>query len=179
MFPGGGSIVETLVFEAPSGSFDALHLALPQIVFYPSMKSKHFAPEITPDVLANEGGPPVAVPPPSGIAGAEGNDPLVPGRKLPTEPGSCRGKNPAETVKPEAHKTMAKTEEPPPPKKPSLIDEINKDFEGKDKMDEGKGAAPAKKGASRQGSRAGESLPTHQAQRQKEIAVSSPFAPRK
>ena len=143
--PGGGGITETLVFEAPSGSFDALHLVLPQVVFYPSMKGKQFALEITPDVLANEGGPPVAVPP-AGLAGTEGNDPLVPGRKVATEPGKVEGITPAEPSKPEAS-AATKTPEPPPPKKPSLIDEINKDFEGKEKMDEGKGAAPAKKGA--------------------------------
>ncbi|MFN0018593.1 MAG: DUF4339 domain-containing protein [Pirellulaceae bacterium] len=140
--PGGGGLTETLVFEAPTGSFDALHLVLPQVVFYPSMKGKQFALEITPDVLANEGGPPVAVPP-AGLAGGEGNDPLVPGRKLPTDPGTPEGVTPSEPAKPEPATTV-KTPEPPPPKKPSLIDEINKSFEGKEKMDEGKGAEGAK-----------------------------------
>ena len=142
--PGGGSIRDILVFEAPAESFEKLRLVLPQNVFYDNTKNPYSGIEITPDVLKNEGGPPV-VPPPMGIAGKEAIDPLVSGRRVSTEPEMPE--SPAETTKPEA-KTVVKSEEPPPPKKSTLIDEINKSFEelekGK-KMDEGKGAEPAKK----------------------------------
>jgi hypothetical protein len=145
--PGGGTIVETLVFQAPTGSFDALHLALPQSVFYPSMKGKCFALEITPDVLSNEGGPPVALPP-AEIAAGETSDALVNGRRTSTEPGVPE--SPAETIKPEPKKAAAKVEPPPPPKKPSLFDDVNKSVEAEEKvsgkkMDEGKGAEAPKK----------------------------------
>jgi hypothetical protein len=143
--PGSGSIAETLVFQAPPGPFEALHLVLPQAVFYSSIKGKYFSLEITPDVLANEGGAPVVTPPPT-IASGEGTDPLVAGRKVPTDPATPEGVIPAQPATP-APAAVVKTEEPPPPKKPSLIDEINKDFETREKgkkTDEGKGAEPAK-----------------------------------
>lgn len=150
--PGSGSIVETLVFDAPPGPFEALHLVLPQAVFYSSVKGKYFTLEITPDVLANEGGAPVVTPPPA-LASGEGTDPLVAGRKVPTDPATPEGVIPAQPTTP-APATVVKTEEPPPPKKPSLIDEINKDFETREKgkkPDDGKGAEPAKKPAPAKG----------------------------
>ncbi len=140
--PGGKAITDILVFEAPTESFEKLRLVLPQNVFYDNTKNPYSGIEITSDVLANEGGPPVVLPPPSGIAGEEPNDPLVNSRKVPTDPATPEG--PAETTKPV---TTVKPE-PPPPKKPSLIDEINKSFEEQDTgktMDEGKGAEPATK----------------------------------
>lgn len=143
--PGSGAISETLVFQAPTGSFEALHLVLPQAVFYSSIKGKYFSLEITPDLLANEGGAPVVTPPPA-IASGEAADPLVVGRTVPTGPVTPEGVIPAQPTTP-APAAVVKTEEPPPPKKPSLIDEINKDFETRDKgkkTDEGKGAEPAK-----------------------------------
>ncbi|MBC7855053.1 MAG: hypothetical protein IAF94_16600, partial [Pirellulaceae bacterium] len=143
--PGGGSISDILVFEAPAKSFEKLRLMLPQNVFYDNTKNPYSGIEITPDVLRNEGGPPVVVPPPMSIAGGEATDPLVNGRRVPMEAGTPE--NPAETTTPQP-KTVVKTEEPPPPKKPSLIDEINKSFDEQEKgkkMDEGKGSEPAKK----------------------------------
>ena len=140
--PGGGAISEILVFQAPAEGFEKLRLVLPQNVFYDNTKNPYTGIEFTPDVLENGGGPPAAVPPAS-IAGGEANDPLVSGRRVSSDP--ALPESPAE-IKPEP-KTAAKAE-PPPPKKPSLIDEINKSFEGEDKgkkMDEGKGAESEKK----------------------------------
>lgn len=150
--PGSGSIVETLVFDAPPGPFEALHLVLPQAVFYSSVKGKYFTLEITPDVLANEGGAPVVTPPPA-LASGEGTDPLVVGRKVPTDSAVPEGVIPAQPTTPPPA-AVVKTEEPPPAKKPSLIDEINKDFESREKgkkTDEGKGAEPGKKPAPAKG----------------------------
>ncbi|MGI8980823.1 MAG: DUF4339 domain-containing protein [Pirellulaceae bacterium] len=143
--PGSSSISDILVFEAPAESFEKLRLMLPQNVFYDNTTNPYSGIEITPDVLKNEGGPPVAPPPPIGIAGDEAIDPLVSGRKVPLDPSTPE--SPAETTKPQP-KPVVKSEEPPPPKKPSLIDEINKDFEEREKtkkMDEGKGAEPETK----------------------------------
>lgn len=140
---GGGQATDVLVFEAPSDSFDELRLLLPQNVFYPKTRNPYFGISITPDVLASGGGSPVT--PPSGnVVGNEANDPLLSGRRVATDP--ALPENPAEMPAPDA-KAAAKTE-PAPPKKPSLIDEINKsvdeDEKGK-KMDEGKGAEAEKK----------------------------------
>ncbi len=143
--PGGGSIRDILVFEAPAESFEKLRLVLPQNVFYDNTKNPYSGIEITPDVLKNEGGPPVVPPSPMGIAGNEATDPLVSGRRVPTEPETPE--SPAEATKPDPQ-TVVKNVDPPPPKKPNLIDEINRSFEEQEKgkkMDEGKGTEPAKK----------------------------------
>lgn len=150
--PGGGSVSELLVFEAPHESFETLYMLLPQNVFYSGTKNPYFRIHITPDVLGNEGGAPVVTPPPA-LASGEGTDPLVAGRKVPTDPATPEGVIPAQPTTP-APATVVKTEEPPPPKKPSLIDEINKDFETREKgkkPDDGKGAEPAKKPAPAKG----------------------------
>jgi GYF domain 2 len=144
--PGGGAISDILVFEAPTESFEKLRLVLPQNVFYDNTKNPYSGIEITPDVLQNEGGPPVVPSPLAGNAASEVSAPLASGQDPPAPAGTPENPAPAQASQP---KSAVKKAEPSP-QKPSLIDEINKSFvdqEKAKKMDEGKGKEPAKEPA--------------------------------
>ena len=146
--PGGKSVKEILVFEAPPASFESLRMLLPQNVFYERTKNPYFGIEVTPDVLGNEGLPSVGAPLPTGFAGDAASDPLINSRKVPVDPENPESLTPAESAK-SGTKGATKVE-PTAPKPPSLKDEVNRIFEEQEKgkkMDEGKGVEPARPAA--------------------------------
>lgn len=119
--PGNGSVTEVLVFEAPAGEDEVLHLVLPYAVFYSNVKPPYRAIELTPDVMGVD----LAASAPTSDRANRTEETLRDAIAGPTPAGAAPPATATEPAKPGASgeaKSAAKGKDGKPPSLKEMID---------------------------------------------------------
>ena len=142
--PGGGTLKEVLVFDAPTSEEEVLHLVLPYSVFYSNVRPPHRALELTPDLMGVD----LASAQPQAPAGpAPGNEQVVEldavgaaaaGDKPPPKEPAPKAPVAKDAGKPPSLRDMINSD-PSPPARPDKMPEKGSKEE-KPKVEKGKDA---------------------------------------